>query len=352
MKKIFAAVCLFGLVACNAIEQPETPVLPENGNQVVFALGGEVANPSIVTKSTSAASETAVSTYKVVLFKSGAVYAMADATAGASTVAVNVEDGTYNCWAIVNAPAGFSVSMSTTEAQLAAMTSAITDNTMSKFVMTGVESNKAITSSTGTVTIPVYRHICKVEVDKISANFDGTYYDGKTLTVNKIYLTNVSNAAKFDHTPSTSALNGTWYNKLVYTSNTLVNSFLYEAPSGGITINDNTSNSTARYFYPYPNASTNTAACSSWPTTGNPPCTRLVFECSLDGDTCYYHIDIPNMACNTLYKITECTIKNMGGKDPEHNLETTSINFKISVQNWATGFTSSFTFDDSGCHQN
>lgn len=352
MRRFFSIVSFLGLVACTAIEQPELrKITDEEGFTVQFALGGEAA-ASIESKATSQASEAAVLSYKLVIFKDNNVYKIADASGTGDqlkTVAVNLDEGTYDCWAVVNAPSNFSVDMSTTKAQFIGKTSTLADNSTSKFVMTGVAANKAITSSTGSVQIDVYRHISKVELDKISVDFSGTYYAGKQLTVNKIYLTNVSSEATFEHQPKTVALNGTWYNKLGYASSDL-NALLYEVSS--LTIGDGGSNSTPHYFYAYPNSSTADASLDNWPSSGSAPCTRLVLECTLDGKTCFYHVDIKGMECNTLYKITECKIKNTGGPDPEHNLTTFSVSFTLNIQNWATGFTESWTFDESGAHKN
>ena len=333
---ILSAALLAAASCSDMIDAPVSqPASEQEKTVITFDLGGDA-----LTKATAAGSENAVSSLQVLLFRNGTLYGSGKSTA--SSLSMEVGPGTYNCYAFVNDPTDWSGNASATESGITSAVSKLESNTTSMFVMFGKLANKEITASTKEVTIPVNRFVSKVEIDKISVNFDAEqYYDGMALKVTGIYLTNVFGTCPYSMTPSTSpAAGGTWYNKMGYVSEAKVNTLLSETGLN-ITIEDNASHSNAHYFYAYPNACSTDSQSGTWSARK----TRLVIEAELDGEECYYHIDIPDMKPNTLYKITECTIKNVGGSSPEENFSAANLTFKISITDWATGFSKEVIFE-------
>ena len=59
-----------------------------------------------------------------------------------------------------------------------------------------------------------------------------------------------------------------------------------------------------------------------------------MIEATLDGQECWYHITIPEMKPNAHYRITRCTIRNIGGKSPEKHLELAPVTFTMQEDDW------------------
>lgn len=337
-KLLFVALGVAAIASCNK-EMPEVSAPVDNGLvKVLFAL----PEGSPMTRATTEASESNVNQLDIAVVSGGVIAYKGAATQNGVTIEMN--PGTYDVYAFVNAPSAYRSGI-TVGASISTLVSAVSnmgDNSTTNFIMSGNITGKAIDGTTGTVVVPVSRHSSKVILQSINADFTGTHYAGKTLTIKGIYVSNVFTQATYEpkEIVSPAATESLWLSKF---GNPDSNPMITETGLS-IALADGGSNSTAHYFYPYPNATNNDVnTLDAWSVRD----TRLVIQARMQGDTadCYYHINIPGMKPNHKYVITAVNIKNLGGPDPEHNLEKQGVDFTVDVLDWETGFERAFTFE-------
>lgn len=341
-KIFFAAFGIVTLASCNK-ETPEVSMPAGDGLvKVTFAL----PEGSPMTRATTEASESNVNQLDIAVVSGGTIAYIGSATQNGVTIEMN--PGTYDVYAFVNAPSAFrnGISLGASISTLVSATSSMLDNSATNFIMSGNITGKAIDGTTGTVVVPVSRHSSKVILQAMNVDFTGTPYAGKTLTIKGIYMSNVFTQATYEpkEIASPAATESLWLNKFGTIDATGTMAALTAESGLSIALADGGSNSSAHYFYPYPNATDNNVnTLDAWSVRD----TRLVIQARMQGDSndCYYHIDIPGMKPNHKYVITAVHIKNLGGPDPEHNLEKQGIDFTVDVQDWETGFERAFTFE-------
>lgn len=336
--KVFSvALGLVALASCNK-ETPEVMTPSAGLVKVQFAL----PEGSPMTRATSEGSESTVNRLDIAVVSGGQIAYVGSATQNAVTIEMN--PGTYDVYAFVNAPSGFygNIAQGVQISSLTSAVSSMSDNSASNFIMSGNITGKVIDGTQGVVTVPVSRHSSKVIVEALNVDFTGTPYAGRTLTIKGIYVSNVFTQATYQPAAiaSPAATESLWLNKF---GNPESNALITETGLS-IAIADGGRNTTAHYFYPYPNSTNNSVnSLDAWSVRD----TRLVIQARMSGEStdCYYHIDIPDMKCNHKYVITAVNIKNIGGPDPEHNLEKQGVEFNVDVQDWETGFERAFTFE-------
>lgn len=337
-KLLFVALGVAAIASCNK-EMPEVSAPVDNGLvKVLFAL----PEGSPMTRATTEASESNVNQLNIAVVSGGTIAYTGSATQNGVTIEMN--PGTYDVYAFVNAPSAYRSGI-TVGASISTLVSAVSnmgDNSTTNFIMSGNITGKAIDGTTGTVVVPVSRHSSKVILQAMNVDFTGTPYAGKTLTIKGIYVSNVFTQATYEpkEIASPAATESLWLSKF---GNPDSNPMITETGLS-IALADGGSNSTAHYFYPYPNATNNDVnTLDAWSVRD----TRLVIQARMQGESadCYYHIDIPGMKPNHKYVITAVNIKNLGGPDPEHNLEKQGVDFTVDVLDWETGFERAFTFE-------
>ena len=337
-KLLFVALGVAAIASCNK-EMPEVSAPADNGLvKVLFAL----PEGSPMTRATTEASESNVNQLNIAVVSGGTIAYTGSATQNGVTIEMN--PGTYDVYAFVNAPSAYRSGI-TVGASISTLVSAVSnmgDNSTTNFIMSGNITGKAIDGTTGTVVVPVSRHSSKVILQAMNVDFTGTPYAGKTLTIKGIYVSNVFTQATYEpkEIASPAATESLWLSKF---GNPDSNPMITETGLS-IALADGGSNSTAHYFYPYPNATINDVnTLDAWSVRD----TRLVIQARMQGESadCYYHIDIPGMKPNHKYVITAVNIKNLGGPDPEHNLEKQGVDFTVDVLDWETGFERAFTFE-------
>ena len=337
-KLLFVALGVAAIASCNK-EMPEVSAPADNGLvKVLFAL----PEGSPMTRATTEASESNVNQLNIAVVSGGTIAYTGSATQNGVTIEMN--PGTYDVYAFVNAPSAYRSGI-TVGASISTLVSAVSnmgDNSATNFIMSGNITGKAIDGTTGTVVVPVSRHSSKVILQAMNVDFTGTPYAGKTLTIKGIYVSNVFTQATYEpkEIASPAATESLWLSKF---GNPDSNPMITETGLS-IALADGGSNSTAHYFYPYPNATNNDVnTLDAWSVRD----TRLVIQARMQGESadCYYHIDIPGMKPNHKYVITAVNIKNLGGPDPEHNLEKQGVDFTVDVLDWETGFERAFTFE-------
>ena len=337
-KLLFVALGVAAIASCNK-EMPEVSAPVDNGLvKVLFAL----PEGSPMTRATTEASESNVNQLNIAVVSGGTIAYTGSATQNGVTIEMN--PGTYDVYAFVNAPSAYrsGIIVGASISTLVSAVSNMGDNSTTNFIMSGNITGKAIDGTTGTVVVPVSRHSSKVILQAMNVDFTGTPYAGKTLTIKGIYVSNVFTQATYEpkEIASPAATESLWLSKF---GNPDSNPMITETGLS-IALADGGSNSTAHYFYPYPNATNNDVnTLDAWSVRD----TRLVIQARMQGESadCYYHIDIPGMKPNHKYVITAVNIKNLGGPDPEHNLEKQGVDFTVDVLDWETGFERAFTFE-------
>lgn len=293
-----------------------TPAETINGND-----GGHVpvsisASSSKGTKASSPASEEAVKSIQVLVFKDGILYG--SGAAEGSDVELMVDEGFYDMYVFVNDPHDWASDKDVTEEGIMSSESLLEDNSMSSLVMFGHKSAVKVDKSTETVMVPVDRLVSKIMFKEIKADFsENPYFKGKSLEIRKIYLSNILGSCTYSLKPEDSpSPDDAWFGRMG----------TEEIPEGlkpltadeglDISVPDGGTAKLSRVFYAYPNGCVSDSSSSSW----HPRRTRLVIEAVLDGRECWYHITLPPMMPNVTYFINSCTIKNMGGASPEEHL--------------------------------
>lgn len=180
-----------------------------------------------------------------------------------------------------------------------------------------------------------FEHLpCKVVIDKIERNFYDTDLAQVPMLIKRIYLSNV--AADCDFACTGNPVD--WYNMKGELDED--GDFLcYTFPSSGYTLAQNATYNTSHTFYSFPNPYKTDYFGGEW----RPRRTRLVVECTLNGETCYYPITLPNDASaalsrNTVYHITKLTLKRPGSPDPDNPGDEIDpymeYSFEVIVRSW------------------
>ena len=96
----------------------------------------------------------------------------------------------------------------------------------------------------------------------------------------------------------------------------------------GDQIADGSTLQAGQYFYVYPNPVTEENAEGS---SGTSLLTKLVVEASLDGNTCYYTISLPDLQSNKTYTISSLTITRPGSDNPDEEITSGECPFCVEI---------------------
>ena len=308
---VTAALAALSLCACQQADIDGKPVEVN-----VTILGTAPTRATSVTYE----NESKVNNLQVYVFNDGKLEDYRDAGA-AMTAQLTATSGQRTVWALVNAPAIQNV---TTESELKAKISLLSDNQTDSFVMSGFVTQEL--KDGGTVPVTVKRIVSRVSVKKISTNFQYSLAD-ETLTIDGIYLINVAadNVYAADGTPSQ------WVNKLGHKDNNY-DKYLYDnLPS--TTVTNKKAYVKEHVFYPYPNPTQDDTYGATW----SPRHTMLVVEVSFQGKKGYYPVVLPVLERNKTYIIDELVIRHRPGDVPYEPLETGDATVQITVNDWELG---------------
>ena len=238
----------------------------------------------------------------------------------AMTAQLTATSGQRTVWALVNAPAFQDV---TTENELKAKVSQLSDNQLDGFVMGGCVTQEL--KDGGTVPVTVKRIVSRVSVKKISTDFQYALAQ-ESLTVDGIYLINVAadNNYAVDGTPSA------WVDKLGHQDNAY-DKYLYDNVNA--TISNSKAYEKEHVFYPYPNPTENDTYDATWA----PRHTMLVVEVTFQGKKGYYPVVLPVLERNKTYVIEEMVLRHRPGDVPYKPLETGDATVQITVNDWEVG---------------
>lgn len=309
---VTAALAALTLCSCQR-EKADIDGKPVEVN--VTILGGAPTRATSVTYE----NESKVSNLQVYVFNNGRLEDYRDAGA-AMTAQLTATSGQRTVWALVNAP---SLKDITTEAELKAKASQLTDNRTDAFVMAGSTTQEL--KDGGTVPVTVKRIVSRVSIKKITTEFQYALAD-ETLTIDGIYLINVAadNTYAADGTPKT------WVNQLGHKDNGY-DKYLYDSVNASVT--NSRPYTKEHVFYPYPNPTQNDTYETSWA----PRHTMLVVEVTFENKKGYYPVVLPVLERNKTYVIDEMIIRHRPGDVPYKPLETGDATVQITVNDWELG---------------
>ena len=264
--------------------------------------------------------ESKVGNLQVYVFNDGKLEDYQDAGA-AMTAQLTATSGERTVWALVNAPTLKDVS---TETELKARVSQLSDNKTDAFVMSGFTKQEL--KDGGTVPVTVKRLVSRVSVKKISTEFQYALA-GETLTLDGIYLINVAG----DNTYAADGTPGIWVNQLGHKDSGL-DALLYDKLTS-TTVTNATPYEKEHVFYPYPNPTKDDTYDATW----TPRHTLLVVEVTFEGKKGYYPVVLPVLERNKTYVIDELVIRHRPGDVPYRPIETGDATVQITVNEWELG---------------
>lgn len=239
--------------------------------------------------------------------------------------------------ALVNCPA-ISFDENTTEASILALASSYSDNSLGNLQMTGTLDGQEVNSNTLTLNVTVERIVAKVIIKKMTNLMKLPVHQGKSFTVDAIYMTNVCGTNTFGGATVKTAAD--WFNKLKYTSSKM-DAMLYDGDLG-ISIPYNTSFDDKEFdYYPYPNGKWSSFIYDD---TWSERQTRLVIEATFDGKKCYYPIDFDTIDRNRRYTFEEIIFTKPGVDDPWDPFDSEACGITLSVADWEDALNTIVTF--------
>ncbi len=314
-----AALAAMALCACQR-EKADTDGKPVEVNVTIQGTVGS-HDASGLTRATSVTyeNESKVENLQVYVFNDGRLEDYRDA-GEAMTAQLTATSGPRTVWALVNAPSLKDVS---TESELKAKVSQLSENRTDGFVMSG--STTQDLKDGGTVPVTVKRLVSRVSVKKISTDFQYALAQ-ESLTVDAIYLINVAGDSNYaaDGTPAT------WVNQLGHKDNGF-DTFLYDKV--GTSVQNSKAYEKEHVFYPYPNPTEKDTYEATW----TPRHTMLVVEVTFESKKGYYPVVLPVLERNKTYVIDEMVIRHRPGDVPYQPIETGDATVQITVNDWELG---------------
>ena len=247
--------------------------------------------------------------------------------ASGATATLSSFKGSKKIWAIVNYPGQL---MAETEAELRALTSNLSQNSLENFIMTGYKT-VTIAGVDQAVSVNVQRLASRIRIDKFVKNTAENDLKDYTITLKEVYLKNISGDARmdssFDMTEGETTRLATntyqplvWYGKLnqaaVLAESAAVKGLVYVGGLNVTAIEDNdvtdsTPNNVDQYLFMYPNNMTSDET-EDVADPFLPRKTRLVVHCQLQkgsapAEDSYYVFNVPSQTDNTKYTIRNKT---------------------------------------------
>ena len=247
--------------------------------------------------------------------------------ASGSSATLSSFKGSKRIWAIVNYPGQL---MADTEAQLCALTSNLSQNSLSNFIMSGYKTVE-IAGVNQAVSVDVHRLASRIRIDKFVKNTAENDLKDYTIILKEVYLKNVSGDARMDSSfdisnATTKRIDGNsyqptiWYSKLnkaaVDAENANVKALTYVGGLNVTAIEDDlidasTPNNVEQFLFMYPNNMT-TDETEDVADPFLPRKTRLVVHCTLQkgsapAEDSYYVFNVPSQTDNTKYTIRNKT---------------------------------------------
>lgn len=332
MKKslFILAATVVALCACN--KETKTADFQGTPCKLSVAVSGNITKADTIADTED---EAAVNSLQVFIFRNDELDAYG-AVANATSIDISATTGERTIFAVVNAPDLSAISKLST---LQATVSALTDNSLTSYVMVGNKTQTLILDNS--VTINVDRIAARIKVDKVTRNFTAEALADATFEIVRFYETNVVGNDTYGLTaPSTLV----WYT-LPGTAIQTGMPLLYNKLATAAALAQNEAYETPVALYCYPNA---TAADDYEYNEGvfvqaNAGITRFVMEAKINGDFYTYPIQIAGIENNKSYEIRNLVITRLGNpsdgdddNDPGEDdpIQSGDITFSVEVNDW------------------
>lgn len=207
--------------------------------------------------------------------------------------------------------------------------------------MTGYREFTVSADTRNVVTIHVQRIVGKIQLQRISVDFEDASYRTREVILRNIFLTNVTIWSQyFDFMEQSYG----FYNKqgLRVRADAVTDSFVCDLDIGHTLQSaggaSRTAMTTPHIFYAFENMTS--ADEDSRDEVWCQRCTRLVVELLIDGTTHYYSVTIPELRRNYCYNISRMTITGPGSADPERDVpNSVEVTFSPAYDGWDSIFT-------------
>lgn len=299
---IALAAVLSLLTGCSVTDEGGS-VLPARASLEVSVDGGAQV------RSVSSAGEGDVNSWSVlVCTPSGKV--VASRSGVSSSTVFDLECASYVVHAVANCP--FDVSSMTDVSQLVGRRVSLGDNSLSGGLVMYGKGSVDVVPQGASVTVPLQRLVSKVVIDRIRVDFQAKpVLSGKTMTLDAVYLINVAGDAVVGSAQSPSD----WINRMAWTGGSSADALVRD--DIGVVLGPSSPYNRSHYLYAFENVTVNDSEADVWSARH----TRLVVQCSIEGEKYYYSVPLPGMARNTQYRITDLLIKDWGSRSPQKRQE-------------------------------
>ena len=274
------------------------------------------------TKVLTEVNETAIKNYQVYVFNenerleayvnSNSPDIILECTPGKKTVAV-----------LANAPELTQLSML---GSFKGYYSELNQNSPDAFVMEGMATVTIEKRTDNTVTVPVSRHVAKIELASLVVNFDIPTYNNLDFKVSEVFLINVPASKEYFH----DAKPHIWYNKRGYVD-TDPNELIYDNMNN-VVVTSTKGYTRKNVFYCYPNPQEEDDFRTDMWTYRH---TRLVVKAEFLNNVYYYPVTLPVIEQNKHYQVS-LTITRLGAESPDAVVKEYPSDFSVTVTDWGT----------------
>lgn len=235
--------------------------------------------------------------------------------------------GEREIWAIVNAPADYTGTITNLDA-LKGTSVSLSDNGTSSLIMTG-SASKLLAAGTDAVTLPVSRLCAAVVLSKVENQLLVPAYRDK-FRITGAYLMNAPALQKLDGSIASDALESKWNAWYGKAGSSEAASLLTEQITP-VSVPYNESHLTTHSFYTFANVLDMVEGTDAKEKSS----TYLVVECTVDGVACVYPVLLPALAANNKYNVS-LTVNHVGG-DPDYpwkRIRFSAFTPSITVEAW------------------
>lgn len=229
----------------------------------------------------------------------------------AESISISVlRGGQYRWYLVANAPEGLDLYVR--EQDFLAARSLLQESGMTAPVMVG--SGSGVFLSDTFIKARLDRVVSKVTLESVTADFLRDSYQGAAVRLERVFLLNACGTVPYSMIPAADfRLNETalW---------TLPGSSLGDllcSERDALLTADRHEDGTSLLCCPDPEE-----------------LTRLVVEVSIDGQSNYYPVKLPPMACNTEYIVKDLVLLGPGSSLPCEDVSRTDLSFSVEVSAW------------------
>lgn len=281
---------------------------------------------------------------------------------GSEVVRLTLHAGrTYRCYALVNyatsGTSAFDPESVRTESDITGKVAYLGDNATDRLMMYGgpVEITPTATyydplgenpTEYATKIIDVKRIVSRIDVSGVSVDFSTKpVLASKTFTLKHIYVDNIYRTTRFGSDYAygdLSATRSSWYNTggrhRGESAVTSIDLLVEDRDVNRVLTTGGAAYSTVHSFYVFPNTTplgSDQRQMGAWTRR----CARVVLEATIDAETVYYAVTVPDMLRNHIYTAANIVIHGRGSNDPElldYDDDVLDVTFSVSADGWET----------------